>query len=228
MAAVMETSASRQTLSSPTLLGLVLALVAPALPPFVDPIFFGTALTSTRIVWGIVAHWVNLAALIAVVVLLERRKLVSIGLRPLRWNAIPLGLLAGLVIVAVSGFLGKAAGAGSDTHFVVFLQSLPFATRLLLVVTAGVFEETLFRGYALERLACLFNNKWVAGAVTVAFFTLAHIPAVGLAHLLPVFIVSMFVTLLYLWRRDLVVNVVAHATIDGVGLLLVPLLGHRG
>lgn len=64
--------------------------------------------------------------------------------------------------------------------------------------------------------------------MTVALFTLAHIPAVGLAHLLPVFIVSMFVTLLYLWRRDLVVNVTALATIDGVALLLVPLLGHHG
>lgn len=225
---MMNTLASRQALSSATLLGLFLALVAPALPSFVDPIFFGTALTSARIAWGIVVHWVNLAALIAVVMLLERRKLASIGLRPLHWSTIPLGLLAGLVILPASSSLAEAVGASSDTHFVAFLQSLPFATRLLLVVTAGVFEETLYRGYAFERLASAFNSKWVAGAITVALFTLAHIPAVGLAHLLPVFIVSMFVTLLYLWRRDLVVNVVAHATIDGLGLLLAPILGHHG
>lgn len=224
---MLQTPASRQPLSSATLLGLFLALVAPALAPFVDPIFFGTALTGTRVVWGMVAHWANLAALIAVVMLLERRRLASIGLRPLHWSTIALGLLAGLAIVPVSGLLANAAGASSDVHFVAFLQSLPFATRLLLVVTAGVFEETLFRGYALERLASLFNSKWVAGAITVAVFTLAHIPAVGLAHVLPVFIVSVFVTLLYLWRRDLVVNIIAHATIDGVGLLLVPLLGHH-
>lgn len=225
---MMSNGTASQALSSATLLGLFLALVAPALPPFVDPIFFGTALTGAHVIWGIVVHWVNFAALVAVVMLLERRKLASIGLRPLHWSTIPLGLLAGLVIVSASGFLAKAAGAGSDTHFVAFLQSLPFATRLLLVVTAGIFEETLFRGYAFERLASLFNSKWAAAAVTVAVFTLAHLPAVGLAHLLPVFIVSVFVTLLYLWRRDLVVNVIAHATIDGVGLLLVPLLGHHG
>lgn len=224
---MLEASGSRQALSSATLLGLFLALAVPALPPFVEPIFFGTALTGTRIVWGIVVHWVNLAALIAVVMLLERRRLASIGLRPLHWSAIPLGLLAGLAIIALSGFLANAAGASSDMHFAAFLQSLPFATRLLLVVTAGVFEETLFRGYALERLASLFDSKWLAGAITVAIFSLAHIPAVGLAHLLPVFIVSVFVTLLYLWRRDLVVNVIAHATIDGVALLLVPVLGHH-
>jgi len=72
----------------------------------------------------------------------------------------------------------------------------------------------------------------LGGGCRDAFFTLAHIPARLLlnrdAKLLPVFIVSVFVTLLYLWRRDLVINVVAHATIDGVGLLLAPLLGHGG
>lgn len=227
MNTVLDTSAPRQTLSPATLLGLFLALVVPALAPFVDPIFFGTALTSTRVVWGIVTHWINLAALIAAVLFLERQRLASIGLRPLHWSTIPLGLVAGIAIIPLSGLLAKAAGASGDVPFAAFLQSLPFATRLLLVVTAGIFEETLFRGYALERLASLLNNKWLAGAITVAVFALAHVPAVGLAHLLPIFIVSVFVTLLYLWRRDLVVNIIAHATIDGVGLLLVPVLGHH-
>jgi membrane protease YdiL (CAAX protease family) len=180
------------------------------------------------VAWGTAVHWANFAALIAVVMLMEGQRLTSIGLRPLRWWTIPLGLVAGLLIIPISGFLANALGASADAHFVAFLQSLPFTTRLVLVVTAGVFEETLYRGYALERLASLFRNTWLAGAVTVVLFTLAHIPAVGLAHILPVFIVSVLVTLLYLWRRDLVVNVIAHATIDGVGLLIVPLLGHHG
>ena len=72
------------------------------------------------------------------------------------------------------------------------------------------------------------QSKWAAAAITVALFTLAHIPAVGLAHLLPVFIVSVLITLLYLWRRDLMVNIVAHTTIDGVALLLIPVLRHHG
>ena len=99
--------------------------------------------------------------------------------------------------------------------------------RVVIVLTAGVFEETLFRGYALERLAAAFDSKWIAGGITVTLFTLAHFPAVGFQHLLPIFIVSMLITLLYLWRRDLVVNMIAHMTIDGVGLLLVPFLSHH-
>ena len=68
-------------------------------------------------------------------------------------------------------------------------------------------------------MATLLGNKWLAGGSTVILFTAAHLPAVGMAHILPVSIISVLVTLLYLWRRDLVLNIVAHATIDTLGLL---------
>lgn len=217
-----------QSIPRATLAGLFLALIVPTLGRFIEPIFFGTAQTSARIGWGIVAHCANLAALIAVVMLAERQRPSSMGLRPLRWWTVPLGLLAGLAILVLSGFLVNAMRASSEPQLAVFLQSLPFTTRVLVVITAGIFEETLYRGYALERLASAFKSKWAAGGVTLVFFTLAHLPAVGLVQLLPVFIVGLFITLLYLWRRDIVVNIVAHATIDGVSLLLIPILAHYG
>ncbi len=217
----------RQALSPATLLGLLLALGAPTLAPVVVSVFLGSQQTGARIAWGIVVHWINFAAVIAVVILLERQRLNSIGLRRLHWWTIPLGVVAGLAIIPISALVSKALGASADARFAAFLQALPFTTRVLLVLTAGVFEETLFRGYALERLASAFKSEWAAAAVTVVIFTLAHVPAVGLTHLLPVFIASVLITLLYLWRRDLVVNIVAHLTIDGVGLLLIPVLSHR-
>jgi membrane protease YdiL (CAAX protease family) len=55
---------------------------------------------------------------------------------------------------------------------------------------------------------------------------LAHLPVVSLAYLAPVAIVSVFVTLLYLWRRDLILNMIAHATIDGIALLVMPIAQH--
>ena len=124
-------------------------------------------------------------------------------------------------MLLISGIIISVLGLSSDAQFARRLLALPFVLRVILVITAGVFEETLYRGYAIERLAPLLRSRWAAAAVTLALFTLAHIPAVGLAHLAPVFIVSGFVTLLYLWRRDLVLNIVAHSTIDGISLLLV-------
>jgi membrane protease YdiL (CAAX protease family) len=205
--------------------GLFVALIVPFLTFAVGRIVFGEEQSQARVVSGLVIHWVNLAALIAIVVFGERRSLASIGLRRIRWWTIPAGLFAGVAITFLSGTLVSALRLSSDVQFVTYLQSLPFVTRLLLALTAGVFEETLYRGYALERLTMIWGNKWVAAVVTVALFTLAHLPVVGIAHLLPVGIVSVFVTLLYLWRRDLILNMAAHATVDAIGLLLAPIIG---
>jgi membrane protease YdiL (CAAX protease family) len=205
--------------------GLFVALIVPFLTFAVGRIVFGEEQSQARVVSGLVIHWVNLAALIAIVVFGERRSVASIGLRPIRWWTIPAGLFAGVAITFLSGTLVTALRLSSDVQFVTYLQSLPFVTRLLLALTAGIFEETLYRGYALERLTMIWGNKWVAAVVTVALFTLAHLPVVGIAHLLPVGIVSIFVTLLYLWRRDLILNMAAHATVDAMGLLLAPIIG---
>jgi membrane protease YdiL (CAAX protease family) len=218
----------RAAFPAATLWGLLLALVVPTGLAFLAAPAYGTPEARAPLTWGILVHWANLAAVLAVVILAERQPPASIGLRPLRWWTVPLGLLAGLIILPLAAVLANAMGASADARFAAYLQSLPLTMRALLVLTAGIFEETLFRGYALERLASWLGNKWWAGALTAAIFTVAHLPAVGLAHLTPILIVSVLITLLYLWRRDLVVNIVAHVTIDGIGLLLVPVLRHHG
>lgn len=217
------TSHSRPALA--TLGGLCIALLAPVLPPLVGSAAGWSEFSSTRLGWGVVVHWLIFAALVAWVMLLERRNLASIGVRPLRWWTLPLGLVAGAVILGVSGTLIATLHLSTDTRYAGYLLSQPWAIRLLLVVTAGVFEETAYRGYALERLIPVLGSKWLAAGVTVLCFAFAHIPAVGLSHVLPVLIISIPVTLLYLWRRDLVINMIAHATVDAISLLLIPAMG---
>jgi membrane protease YdiL (CAAX protease family) len=218
--------ADRARLSTATVVGLLLALAGPPFVSIVAAAFQGGEQSPARIGWGMVIHWVNLAAVVLVVLRAERRPLTSIGLRRLAWWTIPLGLIAGVLATVITGILVKALNLGGDLSLAFLLLSLPFATRLLVVITAGVFEETLYRGYAFERLATWLNSKWAAAGVTLLMFTLGHIPAVGLDHLAPVLIVSTLITLLYLWRRDLVLNMVAHATVDGIALLLGPALAH--
>jgi membrane protease YdiL (CAAX protease family) len=223
---VVATPSARPRLSLATGAGLFVALVVPLLTFAAGWRVFGAEQSQARVVAGLVIHWINFAALIAIVGFAERQPLASIGLKPIRWWTIPAGLVAGVAITILSGALVSAFRLSSDMQFATYLQSLPFILRLLLVVTAGVFEETLYRGYALERLAMIWGSKWVAAVVTVALFTLAHLPVVGVDQLLPIAIVTVFVTLLYLWRRDLILNMVAHATIDAIGLLVAPIAGH--
>jgi membrane protease YdiL (CAAX protease family) len=199
------------------------ALLVPFATYAIGRAAFGAHFAPTRIVIGLAAHWINLAVLLAIVVLWERRPLASIGLLPVRWWTIPAGLIAAVAITFVTGILVSALALHSDSQFAGMLQSYSVSLRLLIALTAGVFEETLYRGYATERLTTLLGSKWLAGGCTVVLFTLAHVPAVGVAHIVPVAIVSILVTLLYLWRRDLILNMVTHIGIDGIGLLLAPL-----
>jgi membrane protease YdiL (CAAX protease family) len=218
-------SAQRPKVSAATVVGLLLALGGPPLVSIIGAALAGPDQTPARITWGIVIHWINLAAVVVVVLRAERRPLTSIGLRRFAWWTIPLGLLAGVIATVVTAILVKVLNLGGNSSFALMLMSLPLGTRLLVVLTAGIFEETLYRGYAFERIATWLNGKWAAAGLTLLMFTLGHIPAVGLDHLVPVLIVSSLITLLYLWRRDLVVNMVAHATVDGIALLLGPALG---
>jgi len=205
--------------------GLCIALIAPVLPPLVGSLASWTEFSRARLGCGVVFHWLIFAAIVAWVMLVERRNLGSIGVRPLRWWTLPLGLISGAVSLGVSGSLIALLHLSSDTNFAGYLLSQPFPIRLLLVVTAGVFEETAYRGYALERLTPLLGSKWLAAGVTVLCFAFAHTPVVGLNHVLPVLIISIPITLLYLWRRDLVLNMIAHATVDAISLLVVPAIG---
>lgn len=205
-----------------TFVGLGVALLLPLLTNLVVTYVLGATPSRALITVGLANHWAMFALLLVIVMRWERQPLESIGWRPPRWSALPLGIVAGVTIAIVSGFVSQRLGLKSDTHFLAFLQSLPLVVRVALVITAGVFEETLYRGYGIERLSKYFGGKWVAAALTLVLFTFAHAPAVGAAQLAPIVLVSGLVTLLYLWRRDLLLNMVAHATIDAIGLLVVP------
>jgi uncharacterized protein len=224
---VAATPPASKRLSLATCVGLFVALLVPLLSYAVGRLIFGVAQSDARIVSGLAMHWVTLAGLVAVIVFWERLPLASIGLRPVRWWTVPAGLLAGVAITFLSSAFVSALGFSSDAHYAAYLQSLPFILRLALVITAGIFEEVLYRGYAIERLTTIWRNQWTAAAVTVALFILAHLPVIGFAYLPPVAVVSVLVTLLYLWRRDLILNMVAHATIDAIALLVVPIAGHN-
>jgi uncharacterized protein len=209
-----------------TLCGLILALVVPLLPLVFSANYRGTVPTHAQVAWGLAIHWINLFALVAVLLFWERRGSASIGLRPFRWAALAIGLLAGFAITVLSSFLVNVLQLKVDTQFAQNLMSLPLGLRVLLVLTAGLFEETLFRGYGIERLTTLLGSRWVAAALTWGAFVAGHAPAVGWAYLPPIAIVSALITLLYLWKRDLLLNMTAHSTVDGISLLLTPLLTH--
>jgi uncharacterized protein len=89
-----------------------------------------------------------------------------------------------------------------------------------LAITAAVFEEIFYRGFTIERVAELTHLRWLAAGVSLAAFTYAHLGYWGWSHLIVAGFGGLVLTGLYLWRRDLVSNMVAHFLTDAIGFLL--------
>ena len=123
--------------------------------------------------------------------------------------------LAGLV-----GWYFKVPGAQDQLQK---LAAVPLLLRAGLVLTAGIAEEFMFRGFAIEELAALIGNRRLAALASFVCFTVAHIGRYGLSpRLLMVAVAGAVLTILYLWRRNLPVCMLLHAIVDGIGIIVVP------
>ena len=103
------------------------------------------------------------------------------------------------------------------------LAAYPVWFLVLAVVIGGGAEEFLYRGYAVERLAALTGSYWIAGLLSVLVSGLAHVPMWGWPAALTTVVSGALATGFYVWRRDLLANIIAHVTTDFVGIVL-PLL----
>jgi len=176
----------------------------------------------TRLI-GQVLLWVLLGFILALVVFWEKQPLRSIGLRPLGWRSVLWGpALAGAFILLNPAWTEMLSRLGMPPSFESGFAKLAGLPRWFLVfaaVTAGAAEEMLYRGYAVERLASLTGSYWWGGLISIAVFTLAHLPVWGWGPIPIFFISSVMVTLFYVWRRDLLACIIAHAVTDIVGLI---------
>jgi uncharacterized protein len=161
--------------------------------------------------------WLLVAAVLAYVRLVERRPLASIGFTSPHARGIALAVAAGIAMLAVLAAIYAVGPAETDK--LATLTATPLWWRLISVVRAAVGEEVVFRGYAIERLSELTGRRWLAAFVSCAIFALAHVSTWGWSHLIVAGAGGAMLTALYLWRRNLWINIVAHAIVDAVAVL---------
>ncbi len=215
-----------------TVLGLAIALFgAPALtaPPF-QALFERAGSLHGAIFVGQSCLWLLLALTLCVLVCGERAPLAAIGLVRPRLSSVATGLAVGVGAYAVLlsiAFGLMQAGLFDNKQQSAAVLDWPLWLRLYAALTAGVVEEILYRGYAIERLTALVGRRWIAALVAILAFALAHAPFWGLAGVgVPLF-GGIFFTALYMWRRDLTMCMTAHAFIDVVSLVILPMLVAR-
>src|SRR5262245_10560786 len=167
--------------------------------------------------------WLMTGLLLAYVLVGERRPLRSVGLVRPSWKSLVWGIGGGVVMVAIGVFiymvLFPALGMTTGEKQLGEVRALPQWFLVGLVTRAAVFEELFYRGFVIERVAELSKRRWLAALVSLALFTSAHLGYWGWGHLIVAGSGGLVLTALYLFRRDLASNMLAHWLTDATGLL---------
>ena len=177
-----------------------------------------------------ICFWAMGIGVVIVVLFWERQSLLSIGFRRLTWKegwlALSLGIFLFLLAPVLSIFMERVVGTSTKMMDTVeALAQFPIWLRILLAARAGFVEEILYRGYPIERLNRLTGRIWPGALISLVIFTVLHLLSWGLGHTICVVLpIGMILTGLYVWKRNLTLNITVHFLIDFLCLVLLPLL----
>ncbi len=166
--------------------------------------------------------WVCIVAVCLIIRRGEKLPFSSIGLGTLRWSK-SLGwgvvLTVGIIVFGSIADLIAVLTHYQPNEFARQLTRLPVWLLTLTCVRAGVGEELFYRGYAIERLQALGLGRFWAAAIPILIFSVGHWTS-GWQNVVTAFIVGSVLAAFYLWRRDLLANMIAHFLVDFIGVVV--------
>ncbi len=130
------------------------------------------------------------------------------------WKSALWGLVTMLLCGGAAELCGMVTkdGSGTTSPF----DRLPLWVCVLIVFRAGIVEELFYRGYAIERLRLMGAGRFASAALPLFLFAVGHYAGAWVDLLQPL-VLGGILTGFYLWRRDLVANILAHTLVDLVG-----------
>ncbi|MBF8962678.1 CPBP family intramembrane metalloprotease [Pontibacter sp. FD36] len=201
-----------------TVSGVVLALLGPTMLVLLASYLKLGFIGSELFFWGLTL------AILIIVRVWERKPFSSIGFQ--RFTLKDAGWA---IVFAAALFLSFPVIYGTliwlevpvATEMFKAIGALPVPILCLLALRAGVTDEILNRGFLIERLLLITNNKVVAAVLPLLIFIMSHL-AWGVAHLLFVTVGGILLTLLYFWKRNLWLNIICHFVVDLSLFLIMP------
>lgn len=213
-----DTSVTKTKPSAITWIGLLLSLFAMLIVRQAVSYFWPT-FTFTAAIWKESLIWVSALALLLLVRRGEKLPLTSIGIGTAPWwRSILWGLVLTVICAAVGFGLAVLTKYGHSSAAEA-LAKLPLWLITLIVFRAGVVEELFYRGYAIERLQALGLNRYWAAAIPLIIFAVGHWTG-GWANIVIALALGGILSAFYLWRRDLVANMIGHFLVDFVANVL--------
>jgi membrane protease YdiL (CAAX protease family) len=171
--------------------------------------------------------WIGAAALIAIVVLVERRGLSSLFIhrpsgRDIEWVVYSFGA------VMVWSWLVSIVAPQEGNDGVAVIAALGVGGVLVLIVTAAVTEEIVYRGYLAERFGTLVGRggwaRLIGAAASLAVFVIPHVSFFGPSWLLHQLPGSIAIAAFVLVRRNLPAAMLLHLLINAP--ILIPTIAN--
>ncbi|MEN8172951.1 MAG: type II CAAX endopeptidase family protein [Chloroflexota bacterium] len=167
---------------------------------------------------GLILIWLLVAVLLVIVRKGEKRTFSSIGFKSITGRDILLAIVIGAALSLTVPLFTLLASQifpsnGGDIHEVV--SSTSWWMIFVSVLTAGITEEIIFRGYIIERINEITKKKWTAVLVSLIAFILPHTMSWNMTHVIAVVLpLGLILSGLYLWKRNLLFNMIIHVVID--------------
>ena len=206
---------ARPPVSSFTWLGLAVALFSLIVVREVI-LFFYPTLPITAVAVRELFDWLSVAALLFIIKRGERLPLSSVGIGTARWSRSLAWGIALTVALIITGTIGEVIGLLTHYQSNGYVQQFTRLPLWLIIVTCirgGVVEELFYRGYAIERLGLIGLNRFWATMIPILIFSFGHWNA-GWLNVVNAFILGSVLSLFYVWRRDLVANMIGHFLIN--------------
>lgn len=161
--------------------------------------------------------WLGAAILVAVVLGVERLGLRSLLIRKPTGRDLEWVLYAFGIVMAWSWAAGRLVPPG-DNDGVTTIVGLGVAGVIVLIVTAAVTEEVVYRGFLAERLGALFGRRpWgrpLGATVSLTVFVLPHLAFFGPSWLLHQLPGAVAIAAIALIRRNLVAAMLLHLLVN--------------
>jgi membrane protease YdiL (CAAX protease family) len=173
----------------------------------------------------ILIKWMLAGVVVGVVIRVEQRSLSSIGVSRPGWGDFGAAILVfvlGAVSYPFTTPLLKSLGFETTVGGIEQLAAYPLLFVLVLALTAAITEEFLYRGFPIERIAERTGSVAIGAGITVLFFVVFHIPYWGLGGALQISINAVLLVVLYVWRRNVVACILAHAITDIYAFIIIP------
>jgi len=173
----------------------------------------------------LIAEWALLLILLFYwIPRVEKSSLKSIGIGKFKIKYLGVGLLTyiGLIFVWMgSSYLLHLAGLESLRD--LDMGSYSYLVLFGLFITGTLLEEIYYRGYLIEKLILLTQNKWIAAIVSIVLFIVVHVKFFGWGPALEVGVISIALALIYLKYRNIWPCIILHGINNLLAFIIFPL-----